>query len=366
MVSVIEGRGRPKRRTTPFPNYDVAARTFLQERYNTERWYQMVSEPVRRLRPFWLYDAIIDGRETVICHGYNGTLLPWDDPWWQFRKPPNHWGCRSVIRCVSRSTARRRGVTVNVPTMLPQAGFGMSPRFANDDIYLDLRKYDPQLAKLAREKVRRKLKQPPRKKRPLNIGAVQVIGAGAEFAREPVMTELNRAGLSRFYTGKRALGRLIMTDDWQRSGMNSSNSVVSTAGIFYYSRAGSLTIKVNTNRAYMAKAARSLKMSGKIPTVFNTATSPEQASAMAAVHEFGHGIHRHDFESEESKRVDSLISKRFADSNRESISEYANINHKEYFAESFTAYQFERAWMKRNTPKAYRMVRDVLKIRGLL
>jgi hypothetical protein len=368
VVSVIEGRGRPKKRTTPFPTYDVVARTFLQERYNTERWHQMVSEPVRSVRPFWLYDAIIDGRETVICNKLNNTLLPWDDPFWLFRKPPNHWGCRSIIRAVSRATARRRGITSVLPTVLPQDGFGLSPQFASNTIYLNPTKYDQRLIQKAQQKVKKqKVPTEPRKVKP-NIGQYAKIGAGAEVAEKMVLSELERAGFNRFYSGKRSIARLMLTDDWDKGhgAQTVSNSVVKTSGICYFGDGPTLTIKVNTRRDYMQWFAKNERMSGRIPSVQYTSSSPEHASAIVAVHEYGHDLHTYERTSLEGKRVHSAIMKRWNDRKREDISQYANTDEYEYFAESFAAYQFERDWMKRKAPKAYRMVREVLKLRGLL
>lgn len=367
MVSVIEKRGRPKKRTTPFPTYDVVARTFLQEKYNTERWHQMVSEPVRTSRPFWLYDAIIDGRETVLCHGLNGTLLPWDDLFWQFRKPPNHWGCRSIIRAVTRHTASRRGITVNVPTVMPKDGFGMSPKFQSDTRFLNRAKYNSRLLTAADRKLRK-----PRPERdvpkPANIGQINVIGTGAEQAKEVVLKELNRAGLTKFYADRRPLGHLIFTDEQSddESAMSAINSVVNTSGVCYTNLERTVSIKVNTDRRYMSSFARSMSMSGKLQAVQYTSTSPEQASAMVAVHELGHGIHLYRQAEKEGVAADKLVLDRWHAKDREDVSEYAKTNHKEYFAEAYTAYQFEPTWMKKQAPKAYDMVRAMLKLRGLL
>lgn len=368
MVSVIQGRGRPRRRTTPFPNYDIPARTFLQERYNTERWHQMVSEPVRSVRPFWLYDAIIDGRQTQLCNGYNGTLLPWDDPWWLFRKPPNHWGCRSVIRAVSRSTARRRGITPKPPTVSPPDGFGRSPGVSSDEIYLDPTKYDQRLIDKVKQKVRRRRPERDNRKPVVNIGHYAKIGRDAELAEPMVLAELERAGFNRFYSGKRQIARLYLTDDWNKdpSAETESNSVVSASGVCYSSQGPTLAIKVCTRRDYMGTFAKNERMSSRLYSSQLVSSSPEQASAITAVHEFGHGLHRYGKATEEGKKVAGIIKKRWDDPKREGITEYANISDGEYFAESFAIYQFERAWMRRKAPKAYRMVRQVLKVRGLL
>jgi hypothetical protein len=136
--------------------------------------------------------------------------------------------------------------------------------------------------------------------------------------------------------------------------------------VCYLSDSITLTIKVNTRRDYMRHFAMNERMNGLIDSVQMTSSSPEQASAMVAVHELGHGIHEYDRGKEEGKRVASVVLKRWQDSKRENISRYANTNEQEYFAESYVAYQFERDWMKRKAPKAYKMVREVLKLIGLL
>jgi hypothetical protein len=233
---------------------------------------------------------------------------------------------------------------------------------------LDTSKYDQRLIDKAQQKVRKKpIKKEPRKIVP-NIGQFAKIGVGADMAEAMVMSELERAGFNRFYSGKRSIARLMLTDDWNKANgaQTVSNSVVKSSGICYFGDGPTLTIKVNTRRDYMVHFVQNERMSGRISSVQHVSSSPEQASAIVAVHEFGHGIHTYDSTTEEGKRVNRAVLKRWNSKKREEISQYANTNELEYFAESFAAYQFERDWMKRNAPKAYRMVREVLKLRGLL
>ena len=39
--------------------------------------------------------------------GWNGVLLPADDPWWHDHLPPNGWGCKCWVRQVSEAERER-------------------------------------------------------------------------------------------------------------------------------------------------------------------------------------------------------------------------------------------------------------------
>lgn len=104
-------------------------RTNVQTAFSHGRIRQMREPAVAGLRPFWLFDAIIDGRQTDICDARDGVLLPADDPWWLSNTPPLHFCCRSGIRSLRRSQADRRG-GVNPPDGdidTAGDGFGAAP-----------------------------------------------------------------------------------------------------------------------------------------------------------------------------------------------------------------------------------------------
>ncbi len=84
---------------------------------------------VAELRPFWMYDAILDARTSEICRDFNGTTLPHDDPWWSSHYPPVHHRCRSGVRALrAEQVSRMGGQTTEPPTEhQPQAGFGATP-----------------------------------------------------------------------------------------------------------------------------------------------------------------------------------------------------------------------------------------------
>ncbi len=108
-------------------------RNAAQNAYSRGRWEQMRHPTTMAVRPFWLYDAILDGRTSDLCARLNGTVLPADDPWWDSHTPPLHHRCRSTVRALRESEAKRRGISTAPPThddgteVDAQDGFGWSP-----------------------------------------------------------------------------------------------------------------------------------------------------------------------------------------------------------------------------------------------
>lgn len=119
------GRENPARIETIFRNA-------AQSSYNAGRWAQMTDPAVAKFRPFWMYDAILDGSTTEICKSLNGTILSHDHPFWDTHVPPLHHRCRSSIRNLRKSEAERRGITTTAPTEMPPDGWGQSPRLAKE------------------------------------------------------------------------------------------------------------------------------------------------------------------------------------------------------------------------------------------
>jgi|GEM_PF-3075745 len=110
---------------------ELIYRNAVQTAFSHGRVRQMRDPAVTALRPFWLFDAILDGRTTDQCSARDGVLLPADDPWWATNTPPIHHACRSGIRSLRKSQADRRG-GVNPPDREvelnpPGAGFGAAP-----------------------------------------------------------------------------------------------------------------------------------------------------------------------------------------------------------------------------------------------
>jgi SPP1 gp7 family putative phage head morphogenesis protein len=128
-------------------------RTNVQSAYAAGRFQQQTDPDVLELRPYFLYDAVIDDGTSSICRGFNGTLLPADDPFWKTSYPPNHFSCRSAVRTLKPKQAERLGGVTKRPTTSPQDGFDVPP---GTPYKPDMKKYDPELQKVAKKKLKPK------------------------------------------------------------------------------------------------------------------------------------------------------------------------------------------------------------------
>lgn len=82
--------GSPRRLETIF-------RTNMMTAYSAGEWQNIVD--TAEDAPFLMYDAVDDNRTRTQHRAWDGTVLRWDDPWWQTHRPPNGWNCRcSVIQ----------------------------------------------------------------------------------------------------------------------------------------------------------------------------------------------------------------------------------------------------------------------------
>jgi len=81
------------------------------------------------------------------------------------------------------------------------------------------------------------------------------------------------------------------------------------------------------------------------------------------IHEFGHAVHLEPVGKH--REIGDLVFNVYSDPERVPVSGYGETNDREYFAEAHVAYHFRREELKRHAPKAYKMVRDVLRLRGI-
>jgi SPP1 gp7 family putative phage head morphogenesis protein len=119
--------------------------TNLRQSQAAARWERV--ERSAKERPYLRYVCVLDGRERLEHRKWHGTILPWDDPWWDQHAPPNGWGCRcKIIQLSERDLARfgfkvdakappvrydafeneRTGQVVRVPRGI-DPGFGYNP-----------------------------------------------------------------------------------------------------------------------------------------------------------------------------------------------------------------------------------------------
>lgn len=111
------------------PNWrtELIFRNNVQAAYNYGRLEATTHPDVVDLRPFRMFDAVMDPRTTAICQACDGTTLPIDDPWWSTHLPPCHHACRSGFISLSKQQADRQGVTKKAPGIEAAEGFGGLP-----------------------------------------------------------------------------------------------------------------------------------------------------------------------------------------------------------------------------------------------
>jgi hypothetical protein len=82
----------------------VIYQTNLSASYAAGRYRQLTDPDLLKSRPFWKYvhnDTVRNPRP--LHQSWSGTVLRYDDPFWQTHFPPNGWGCRCRITAVRES-----------------------------------------------------------------------------------------------------------------------------------------------------------------------------------------------------------------------------------------------------------------------
>lgn len=104
---------------------DTIFRTTTAASYNAGRYRQAQHPDTVRLRPFWRFDALLDGRTSSICRACHGTTLPADHPWWRTHLSPLHHRCRSSF--VTLRASQVGDLTAKPPADEPAGTFGRPP-----------------------------------------------------------------------------------------------------------------------------------------------------------------------------------------------------------------------------------------------
>ena len=116
-----------------------------QTAYATGRYYQLSDPSVTSAMPYLMVDAILDNRTTALCRGLNGTIRRHDDPWWLTHWNPYHHRCRTTIRALTESMAKRRGgVTEKLPRPPIPDDWGLAPPLRAGQVWEPKREdFDP-------------------------------------------------------------------------------------------------------------------------------------------------------------------------------------------------------------------------------
>lgn len=127
---------------------ETVYRNWVQKAYNTGRWHQLQDPELTLLRPYLMFDAVLDSRTTPTCKACDGIVKRHDDGFWLTHCPPLHHRCRSSLRSLRAREAQRRGITEGVPEGTdPQDDFGKAPPLTGDDEHLEPKetRFDPEV-----------------------------------------------------------------------------------------------------------------------------------------------------------------------------------------------------------------------------
>ena len=100
--------------------------TNLRMAYAKGRW-EMIERQAENA-PWLMYDAVNDSRTRPEHLAWDGTVLRFDDPWWQTHYPPNGWRCRCRVIQLSDADLEEFGLT---PSSGPPAESGQSRPWLN-------------------------------------------------------------------------------------------------------------------------------------------------------------------------------------------------------------------------------------------
>lgn len=129
---------------------ELIFRTNIQTAYNVGHYRQMTDPAVKKLRPYWQYDAVNDASTRPSHLAMDGKVFPADSPVWDVWFPPNGFKCRCTVRTLSKRQVEQRGLTVEreFPAVEPDPHFGTNP--AKVRFQPDLKGYPEPLVKAYR------------------------------------------------------------------------------------------------------------------------------------------------------------------------------------------------------------------------
>lgn len=315
-------------------------RNATQQAYNAGRWRQMNDPVLKKLRPFVEFDGIGDERQTKdICRPIDGTIVSIDDPWIETHHPQLHHRCRSRLRSLSEQTAKERGITENPPDAKADDGFGAIP----DD---DAKPWKPEPKDYPKEvfQVYEQKNTPTEgvhfKRLESNLSKKNKDAALQALADNGLLPYLERHPLEGIGLKKKLARR--------------------TAG--QYSASAKI---LAVDGAREAHTFGQTFEAGKSWSMSSTAKTAIEATQRTLIHETAHHIHLGSTGTQKDETVDRKIRAFFARGDKKPITEYAAVNHTEYFAESFSAYRFQRAELREHDPVGFAMVEEVLGLRGI-
>lgn len=339
-------------------------RTNVQRAYGEGRYRQATDPDTLEDRPYWQFDAVLDDATTEVCEDCNGTILPADDPWWDEHQPPLHFNCRSTIITLTEDQAAAQGGAVAKPPKTEaDDGFGDPPLDDTDDdqeqadFEPDLSDYDPGLAKQFEEK-QEEAPPAPEPKRAEEGVHYKAIARSDLTAAEDATADSAMAALAEHdlldELAATPLNRIRMVSKIDDPGI-SPNMRERVQGFY---RPGRQDIVLRVKEPNFGHESAPFKP-GKSFTVSQAAENWDEAVKRNMLHEVGHHLH-----DSGPPRTDELIRRAYDSSSGQRITKYADTNHSEYWAETFTAFKIYPDELKAHDPTGFQMVKDVLALRN--
>lgn len=381
-------------------------RTNVGTAYNAGRAQQMLQPTVLRFRPYWQIVTVNDGppRQRATHQAAHLVVLRADDPFWLEAYPPFGYQCRCRVRSLSIREGEpllRRGTSIQG---LPDRGFtsGLSqlevlppilpPNLppANDPPPRQRPANDPAPPKPRKPRKPRAPKPPPppnerfeRMGSPLPAIAGEAPVALRQATARGFETALGKGG--RLGTSTVPELRALELTGTTSTGETTvdRNALPKYTGGVYWRRPGKLRVGMAEGHIEPFLKRRSItefdpRARGEYSVPQNSqdiAQSREQVVEMTACHELAHHIHMSPLRAEwhqlqngpdPNDEADVAIHREFTRSDRQHTSRYGLTDRFEFFAEALTAYRYyPRPWLQKQAPRTVRLVRKVLKLRGL-
>lgn len=128
-------------------------RTNIQSAYSAGRWWQLNDPEIRKVRSWWLFEAVLDSRTTEICRARHGVALPASDVWWRFNYPPLHFDCRSGVRALTEDEVADGDYMIGPQSGTPDVPRGWGAEPTAMEWTPDLSQYPPEIAQALRRKI---------------------------------------------------------------------------------------------------------------------------------------------------------------------------------------------------------------------
>jgi hypothetical protein len=320
---------------------ETVFRNATQSSLNRGRYAQMKAPDVVKFRPFWMYDAVRDGRTTQLCTGLDDTVLPQDHEFWDTHIPPLHHRCRAGIRNLRRAEAERRGILRDPPDIDAEPGFGRAP--GKGEWEPDKKKYPKPIQRASKKRQARNPKPAGALQDGKHFKKLSVQGLTA--AEQTKVLEAARKAKLVDFLEKRPLSELFFAPSLGH-GVNGA----------YWPSLERLGVRVQRGGSTVGNAFDP----GKSWSISYSGKDRIDAIRRTFVHELGHHVH-----ITAGTAADVVVQKAFFDGKSKPITEYGGTNRKDYFAESFAAYVFHRGALRKHDPVGYRMVREVLALQGI-